>query len=473
MARDAVAMALAAALLWQTGRPHPNPDPSVVAAAAPATQHLRYWRAVQRPTPAESEVCAVLDAAVFAHAAGRAGNDLRVFAEGPTPGAPPREVPFVLRESEAAPEELQTAAVRNARLDHGSLRFELAMPQRSYTAIDLQLAAKNFLATATVWGKLGPDRPATPLGVFTLFDLTAEGLPRSTVLPLQDASFPILQVRLSAWDLAGRRLPGLSPAMVQSATVPPSREAQTLYTTVAETAALQQRDGWSVATLHVPAHVPIERVTFLLARPAQGGDRAPAEFLRPVTVTANPDGVRGVGAYEAVEGEIWRVARRLPPASGAAGVEVQAEKLSADAVLAANLRAPATVAVALRNGAAAPLPLRAVALQMRQRSLCFHAAAGAAYTVRYGDPGLGPPGYTQIATPAAALDAQSPAQIAQLGPEQPNPGFVAQSDRRPYLVRHPEVLWVALLACVLALGALARHHVRGQHEDQDAERNDV
>ncbi len=436
MVRHGVAMALAAALLLQA-----SPR------SAPETQPWRYRRALQLSPTASGEACAVLDATVFAHAAGRAANDLRVFRESPTPA----EVPFTLNESEAQPEDLQTATTLHAKASHESLAFDLAMPPRRYTMVDLQLAAKDFVGTATVTGSDGRGGPPSSLGVFTLFDLSAEHLARSTALPLQDADLPLLHIVLRLRNLSGRAIE-LSPALVQGAELPPSREAQTLYTTVASTTTLVQEGTWTVATFHVPAHVPIERVSFGLD-PAFHG-----EFRRGVTVSGNLGSPDAIGAGEVVDGDIWRVAR---PARASGTPAIHAEKLGVDAVLASNLRGPAVVTVAVEG--AAGRPLRSVALEMRQRTVCFSAAPGQTYTLRYGDATLAAPVYAVADSTAAST------LVATLGPEVENPRFVATQERPRYPARHPELLWIGLLAAAVALGSTARHHFR--HRAHHGRRN--
>src|SRR5581483_1465974 len=96
-----------------------------------------------------------------------------------------------------------------------------------------------------------------------LFDLSAQGLARSTVLALPDASYPVLHVELRLTDLEGRPLM-VEPRMISGAIVPPSHNAQTVYTTVASGSVIEQQGHWSIATMVVPAHVPIERAQFVL-----------------------------------------------------------------------------------------------------------------------------------------------------------------------------------------------------------------
>jgi hypothetical protein len=439
------ALTLATALLWQLGALEssgPTAEP----------QHLRYERQLALPPSASGQSCTVLDAGVYTHAASAAGNDLRLFAT--QPGASATEVPFNLSESETQPAEVETAAVQNLGMRHGDIVFDLAMPHRAYTQVDLHLNARNFLATATVTGS-NSDGPTTALGAFALFDLTRQGLSRSTALPLQESTFSTLHIALHPTGLDGQPLPSLDPGLVQGADVPPSREAQTLYTTVAESTSFERKGRQTIVALHVPAHVPIERVAFVLD-PAFSKN-----FLREVQIIAAPDSAAAHAATEetptteSITGEISRVHMTAPdPASPA----INSEHLTIDSALGANLDGPAKIVIAIDNGDDSPLPLRAIQLQMRQRYLCFDASSSESYTLLYGDPMLHAPVYDY----ARLFQGSARPVFASLGPEQLNPRYALRADQRPYTERHPELLWIGLLGVVAALGATALQSVKRQ-----------
>lgn len=429
-----LAVVTAATLLWQAG----TVAAPTTAATAADVRHLHYERALTLPAAGAGVACAVLDAATFAHAASRSGDDLRVFGVGAD--GVEVETPFALTESAAQRVDVAAATVENLGMRGGDVVFDLVMPLRVYSEVDLRLAAKDFVATARVWG-LTASGASTSLGSFALFDLTAQGLSRSTVLPLQEESFARLHVELKVRNAAGRAFAGLEAGIVEGATVPASREAQTLYTVVAS-GGVTQEGAASVARIMVPEHVPVERVSFVL----DGGFRR--DFLRGVTMAAGSG-----AATESVEGEIERVTRTGVDG----GPEIRQAKLSVDAVMGSNLREAATYVVTVKNGDDAPLPIQAVQLEMRQRRVCFEARAGSAYTLRYGDVALRAPVYD-----FARLYAETMPLTAALGAEKINAEFAARADTRPYTERHPEVLWIALLAVVAALGATALHGVKHQ-----------
>lgn len=419
---------------------------AVAPAPVVAPDHLRFSRAIHLPAGASGEACAVLDADVFAHAASRSADDLRVFRS--VPNAAGEEVPFALTESEAQLEDAVAANVLNLKLHDGHIGFDLAMPQRPYSRVELQLAAQDFYAVATVTAAGRKSDAPTYLGRFVLFDLTSRHLARSTSLDLPESSFPQLHVELQLWRLPHNAYPSQSAAIIEGATVPPSREAQTLFTPVAEAKQVEQQPGRSVVTFHVPAHVPIERIAVTLA-PGFYDD-----FLRQVTVIARPDRPSHAADTERAGGEISSV--ELPLYLDADREAATVRDLSFDATLAANLRSAARVEVAVENNGAAPLPITAVQLAMRQRNLCFDAVPGATYTLRYGDDAL-PVAVYEV---AHLLQAGATPIMGSLGTEQQNGDYTARTGAQSYKQRHPELLWAVLLLLLALLGAVARHNTK-------------
>jgi hypothetical protein len=335
------------------------------------------------------------------------------------------------------------------------IAFDLEMPARAYTGVTLDLDADvhDFIATATVTGmdELGGKGKATVLGSFTLFDLESQHLSRDTTLPLQESTFRYLHVVLTVSAAPGGKAPagGFVPAMVQGAEVPPSREAQILYTTVAETSSVVTVGRESKATFELPMRVPVERVEFVPAAGFKGN------FSRDVRVTATAEGVEKVPGEEdraplpeQVSGTILRVH------ANEAGREIRTEQLAVPAILGANLQRPAKVEVAIENGDDQPLPIAAVRLEMRQRKLCFDvpAGGGAGLALYYGDARLAAPVYDYD----RLFTASDKALAVELGAEALNPMYVAPAEEeRPFTERHPEVLWIALIAVICVLGVVA------------------
>lgn len=407
-------------LLWQSTQ-----DPSVIA----DPQHLRFQRPVviSGNVAGTGQTCPVLDGQIFPHAAPSL-RDLRLFSGG-------RELPYVVTLSEAAQPQGDTARILNlGRSSSGAVEFDLEMPPRPYTEIRLALAGTDFIANATISGTEDlHSGQKTTLGTSTLFDLSTQHLGRSTSLSLPESSFHYLHVVLRFTGAGGGAFTS-TPAMVQGAQVPPSREAQTVYTPVARTTSIVQRGRETLATFHAQAHLPIEQVSFVLASGFTGN------FSRTVRVTARPDDDHTIA--ESLDGTILRVHLR----------EVRKQTLSFPASLGANLQGDATVEVAIENGDDQPLPVAAVVLGMRERRICFEAPANAQPTLLfYGDPALSAPAYDY----ARIFSAAEHPVAAQLGPESPNPGFKPRADQRPFTERHPNLLWIALLLVVGLLGTVA------------------
>jgi hypothetical protein len=410
-------------LLWQVT---PGTDPAV---ADP--QYFRYQRSI---TVAEgaAQSCAVVDPQVFPHAAASL-KDLRLYKNG-------REVPYAITLSEPQQVDSETAQVRNLGLRGRNIVFDLEMPTRSYTEIVLDLAGQNFLATATVSGTRDPDYSnQTQLGEFTLFDLTSQHLSRNTTIHLQETSLPYLHIELAVSAAAGARNFTVTPDMVRGVAVPPSRDAQSLYTTAVTTTNIAQRGRQSVATFSLPQRIPVERVSFDLAPGYK------ANFSRDVRVSDRPDGAKEA-ASENLAGTISRVHLTQ------SGREIRQEQLSLPTILGSNMQSAATVEVAVENGDDSPLPIKAVRLEIRQRKICFDDSAGQTLTLFYGDSALAAPqyDYARLFVPSETM------REAQLGPEELNPVFRARPDTRPLTDRHPHLLWFVLLAvvCILALVAI-------------------
>jgi hypothetical protein len=432
-----LAIALAAMLLLQTSTPGTQ-------GAAAISRQMRYARTLTLPAGTTGEVCAVLDAETLAHAASRSDDDLRVFrndADGVE-----METPFLLGESEVQPDEVAIAPASHVQARQGVLSFDLTMPKRPYTTVDLHLAAKDYVGIATVEGVPGGGGEREPMGSFAIFDSSAQGLGGSTVLPLQESSYPALHIELRMWKPNKAIFPGMSDATVLGASVPPSREAQTIYTTVAQTGQVAQMGRQSVATLHVPAHVPVERIRFVLDTSFD------TSFLRAVTITARPDGSAEAARIETVSGKISTV--HLPLYMDATPEAAVFRSLRIEAALAATLRSGATIEIAVDNGNDAPLPIRGVQLEMRQRTVCFTVERGSSYTLRYGDVALRAPVYMNS---ARLLQGEAKPVMALLGPEVVNAEYRAGNDDRTYGERHPELWWIVLIAVVTAIGASALH----------------
>jgi len=424
---------LLALLLWQAAAASVAQTAIQTADQSADPHYFRYERSVAAPSAGQA--CAVLDAQTFAHAAASL-KDLRLYTGIGTPT--PREVPYAITLSQPAEPDSTPARVVNLGVRNGSIVFDLQMPPRPYTEVTLDLAGQDYIATATVAGSSAPRAASTSLGQYTLFDLTSQHLSHNSTLHLQESTFPWLHVVLTVSPAPGARAFRPTPRMVLGVTVPPSREAQILYTTAAKTTAIANHERQSIATFTVPARVPVERVSFELA------PGYTANFSRDVHIFDRPQGTPATSG-ENHTGTILRV--RL----NQAGREIRQQQLSIPATIGSNLQDPATVDVVVENGDDPPLPITAVRLEMRERSLCFNAPSAQPLTLYYGDPALAAPVYDF----ARLFSAAARTTVARLGAEQQNPAYQSRPDTRPLTERYPDLLWIALLAVICALAFVA------------------
>ena len=405
----------------------------------PDPTFFRYQRPLNLLPGTPPNACAILDAQVYQNAAATL-DDLRLYASG-------QELPYAITLSRTSPTGDPARILNLGLKSPRQLSFDLQMPPRPYSSVELSLAARDFLASARVTGLASlEDKNPTLLGTFSLFDLTAQRLGRSSTLALAESTFPYLHLELTLTPAPGASL-DVTPALVTSAEIPPSRQAQTLYTPVAETPVITQRPRESVASFTIPAHIPIERITVELD-PAD-----PTNFSRPVTISAkalsaekNHDTTLPT---EKLSGEISRV--RLTES----GQEIHQESLSIPAILGSNTQSSASIEVAIQNGDDRPLKVRAIRLEMRQRKLCF-TVPNAPATLFYGGSTVPAPVYDfdRLFNPSA------PVRPATLAAEQPNPLYTPHLEKKSLTERYPQILWAALLATISLLAVLAFRSAR-------------
>ena len=355
----------------------------------------------------------VVDQALWSHARSDLA-DIRLY-DGQT------QVPYVLKEQRGSTSSVeQPVKILNLGSVAGHTEFDLdlgAIPE--YNRIRLQLAAKNFVATAQVEGRNDlSQRTGTKLGKSILYDFTRESLGASFVLKLPASSFRYLHVSVNQ---------GVRPADVQGALVSNVQEIKAAWTDAGKcslNSQSQNRD--TVFDCSPAAGVPVDRVLFQLP-----SNRV--NFRRKVTV--EEDG------QVAARGEISRIRMTR------GGQSVVSENLGVDL---SGIRHKA-IKVTIENGDDTPLPLEAAQLLSVERRIYFDPAGKTALTLYSGDEKLGPPSYDY-----AEFFHQDPeASEARLGPAQHNPAYTGRPDDRPWAERHPVVLWLAMVLAVIELAALA------------------
>lgn len=394
---------------------------AAVAAPAPQIQYFRYQVPVEVPAGANGQSCAVLEPALLGHAAAGLA-DARLYRDGV-------EEPYVVHSDSPAPAQAVSVQAVNQGTRAGKAVFDAAMPEGAYRDLELTVAGHDFIAAVTVFGGQQKQNVATRIGTYTIFDLTAQRLGRSTVLHLPESDFPFLHFEVDGPLAAGQ---------FQGITVGRPAAAQQRYITVAESAHVEQKGRRTSVEFAVPANVPVDRIVF--APPA-----TPANFSRDVEVTVSAvastkDAAVLTAGPWTMMGNIHRIHRVQ------SGHRLDDEQLTINTPDGAN-SLPTRWTISIENGDDAPIALVSVVLQMTERKVCFEAAAGAHYALYYGDPALWAPRYDYASWFAPRADAVA----AVFGGEQANPVFKPRPDERPFTEKHPLLLWAALLFIVLLL----------------------
>jgi hypothetical protein len=403
-----------------------------LADAAPQREYFRFERPIA--VSSAGQACLALDPAVFAHSAPQLA-DLRLYRNG-------AETPYALHTA-ATPSEgkTQTFDLLNKGERQGRVSFDAELPNQPYSDLELEILAKNFIATVTVTASRDRDaKSATKLGSFTVFDLSRQRLGRSTVLHLPVSDLPYLH-----FEIAGP----LHPEQITAVQVQRRASATPNYTTIATTAQIERKGRQSVAVFTLPAHVPVDRVFVDAAYPAQFSRAATVEVApaTPPTDGSTPQTV-------VTTGNILRVH------STENGQRIDEERLSLDPPQ-NYLDGPTRWTVTIDNGDDAPLALHQIRLEMLERRLCFDAAPGAAYTLFYGDSALSAPRYDY----ASLFTERANAARATLRPEQPNPAYKPRPDLRPFTEKYPALLSIALAAIVALLGFIALRSLPKKQKD--------
>lgn len=404
---------------------------AAVAAPVPQIRYFRYEVPLEAPPGANGQSCVLIEPAVFAHAAPVLA-DLRLYGDGV-------ETPYVIRNNAQAESPAVTVAPINLGTRAGKTVFDAAMPEGAYSDVELAIAGHDFIATVTVWGGQRQQRVSTRIGSYTVFDLTAQRLGRSTVLHLPESNFAFLHFEVDG---------PLAPLQFQNISVGRPQPAAPRYLGVAESGRISESGRKSVVEFTVPANVPVDRIVF--APPAD-----PVNFSRDVEVTVaratpNSEGSSEREARISWPGSILRIHRVE------SGHRLDEEKLAIDSNAAADNRGTHWT-ITVENGDDPPLTFRSVRLEMVERQLCFEATPSVHYAIYFGDAALSAPRYDYGRWFAPRADAA----VAILGPEQANPAFQPRPDDRPFTEKHPLLLWLALIVVVALLAWVTLHTAKG------------
>ena len=337
------------------------------------------------------------------------------------------QVPYALiKESGGSSNEETPAKILNLGSAGGHTEFDLDIGGvRQYDRVRLELDGKNFINGTQIQGRQTANDPSgTDLGSSTLYDFTTEGLGSNFVLKFPTSSFPYLHVRMS---------PGITPKQVKRAFTSTFSETKAAWSTAGECKPMPGGSKESLFECALLDRVPVERLAFDL--PANA-----VNFNRTVVVSDEK-------GNEIERASISRV--RL----NRGGQSVTSDDLTIDIYS----RTASAVKVAIENGDDKPLPMEQVRPLAVERRVYFDPGGRAAVQLYYGDAKIDSPTYDY-----ARFFQQSPnAAIAQLGSPGANSEFMSRPDDRPWSERHQVVLWIAMLAAVVVLGALALRGMKG------------
>ena len=402
-------------------------------AVSPEMQYFSRERPVQNTPQRPMQTCLVLDAELFAHASPQF-SDLRLYRDG-------KETPYVIHLS--APVQARETSIVPMNLGRrgSEVSFDAAMPEGSYSDLQLDVTAQDFIATVTVSGSQAQaDSSRTTLGSYTIFDLSHQKLGRSTVLHIPTSDFRYLHFQIEG-PLTPESITGLAVDKL------PATEAR--YEMIAQSSSVTQKDHASVLEFNVPALVPVDRLAFTVGP-------QPVNFSRNVTI--NVTAMEPAPATDAIEPPRPRTmtGNLLRIHTVQNGHRIDEEDLDIDTP-GTVLDKPAKWTVTIDNGDDTPLAIQPVRAQMLQRTLCFEAAGSGQYTLMYGDPALTAARYDY----ATLFAPQTDAAQALAGPEQRNPEYRPRPDQRPLTERYPGLLWGALLVVIATLAAIAFRSAKG------------
>jgi len=410
-------------------------------AAAPSAdiRYFRFERPLQNIPAQPQQACLVVDSSLFEHASSGLA-DVRLYRDH-------AETAYLLQRSGPATQAVeQNIAALNLGVRGGKVVFDSAMPAGAYSDLQLNVSARDFIATVSVAGSQQQAGPATKIGEYTIFDLSHQRLGRSTVLHLPTSDFRYLHFSVRG-PLHPEDVGGIS--IGQSSTIKPA------YVVVAESRESKRKDHSTVIVFTVPAHVPVDRVVF--SAPAQ-----PVNFSRDVLISAEEISTKSrdesalpLPSYSA-RGNLLRVhTTEADHRIDLENLDVPADRMAFDG--------PSRWTITIDNGDDVPLVPQAVVLQMFERDICFQVTPGE-FVLYYGDPALSAPRYDlgqfTVIHPGNAARVTAASEIL-------NPAFQQRPDDRPFSEKHPALLWIALALVIGLLGFIAVRTARQTPQSMD------
>jgi hypothetical protein len=223
------------------------------------------------------------------------------------------------------------------------------------------------------------------------------------------------------------------PSDVQGATSQMAEQHPPVWSSISNAPNPMQDGKDTVFSFSISENMPVDRVVLGVA-PAPASN-----FRRDVEIRDEKDNWIGSGNIE-----------RIHMVRGGQKIDSEQESVSFSGI------GHPTFKVIVHNGDDRPLNFTGARLEQLERRIYFDSSGQAQLTLYYGDEKLNPPVYDY-----AKLFQQSKSPLpATLGPESVNAGYAERPDERPWSERHPVVLWLAIIAAVLGLGAVALRSMR-------------
>lgn len=372
--------------------------------------YFQYLREVQNSGAGQHYV--VIDEVVWQHARPDLG-DLRLYAPDN------HEVPFAISEQRgnSSTEQREVKVLQPGAVGDKTQFFLDMAGLAEYDRIELKLKARNFVSKVRVEGQDDLHGPHwATLANSIIYDLSDDNLGGNTTLRLPVTRYKYLRITTEG---------AVKPGDIESAAANIKEEEKAVWRSVGSEPKREEQGKNTVFTFSLPKNVPVERVEFTI-------DAAQPNFRRQVEVQSGKNEWPNSGELSRVH--MVRYGQKIDFEQS--GVELGGIR-------------PETLKVTIHNGDDPPLKITNVRLAQYERRLYF--STSEAPHLYYGDEKLDAPVYDY----AKLFQQEATATQAQLLPEQANTAHVERPDERPWSERHPAVLWVAIVAAVVVLGAVA------------------
>jgi hypothetical protein len=400
---------------------------ALVLFAGPSSIYCKYQRPVQ--VSGAGQHYAAIDEVIWEHARDDLA-DLRLYSGQ-------NELPYTTTvERGALHGDSREAKVFQQGRSGGKTQFFLDMEGiAEYDHINIRLTTTNFVAHARAEGRDELHGPHwTDLGGTIFYDLSNDSLGHNSTLRLPLTTYRYLRITIDG---------PVAPGDIEGASAAIREEEKAVWRDVNATVMMGVKGRDNEFTFTVPANVPVDRLTFTI-------DPTQPNFRRTVEIQSETK--KWLGSETDTHTQTSELSR-IHLVRG--GQKIDSEK--SDVELSGTW--PAKINVVIHNGDDQPLKISGVHLQQLERRIYFDLNAQSTDSVLlyYGDEKLEAPEYDY----AKLFQRDAHATVAQLGREVSNAAYTPRPDDRPWSERHPAVLWIAIIAAVVILGALALRSMKG------------